>query len=73
MQKETRRYIKDLAYFSSLGFQIALPVVACYFIGSYLDEKVFDSSPWGTLVFLGLGIAAACKNVALAIKKIRKY
>lgn len=73
MDKETRRYIKDLAYFSSIGFQVALPIVICYFVGSYLDEKVFHSSPWGTLVALGVGIAAACKNIALAIKKIRKY
>ena len=72
MDRETRRYIKDLAYFSSLGFQIALPIVVCYFIGNYLDEKVFDSSPWATLVFLGLGIAAGVKNIALAIKKVRK-
>ncbi len=72
MEKETRRYIKDLAYFSSLGFQIALPIVACYFAGHYLDEKVFSSSPWATLIFLALGIAAAVRNIMLAIKKIRK-
>lgn len=73
MQRETRRYIRDLAYFSSLGFQIALPIVICYFIGSYLDEKVLHSAPWGMLVFLALGIAAGFRNIALAIKKIRKY
>ena len=73
MQRETRRYIKELAYFSSLGFQVALPIVVCYFIGSYLDEKVFHSSPWATLVFLALGIAAGFRNIALAIKKIRKF
>jgi ATP synthase protein I len=73
MQRETRRYIRDLAYFGSLGFQIALPIVICYFIGSYLDEKVFHSSPWAALIFLVLGIAAGFRNIALAIKKIRKY
>jgi ATP synthase protein I len=73
MERETRRYIRELAYFSSLGFQIALPIIICYFIGSYLDEKVFHSSPWATLVFLALGIAAGFRNIALAIKKIRKF
>jgi len=73
MQRETRRYIRDLAYFGSLGFQIALPIVICYFIGSYLDEKVFYSSPWAALIFLVLGIAAGFRNIALAIKKIRKF
>ena len=73
MERETRRYIRELAYFSSLGFQLALPIIICYFIGSYLDEKVFHSSPWATLVFLALGIAAGFRNIALAIKKIRKF
>ena len=73
MDRETRRYVKELAYYSSLGFQVALPIVACYFIGHYLDEKVFHASPWGTLGFLVLGIAAGFRNIVLAIKKIRKF
>ena len=72
MNKETRRYIKDLAYFSSLGFQIALPIIACYFAGNYLDERVFASSPWATLILLAFGIAASVRNIMLAIKKVRK-
>jgi len=73
MERETRRYIKDMTYFSSLGFQLALPIIGCYFIGNYLDNNVFHSSPWATLIFLALGIAAGFRNIALAIKKIRKY
>jgi len=73
MQRETRRYIRELAYFGSLGFQVALPIVICFFVGSYLDEKVFHSYPWATLISLALGIAAGFRNIALAIKKIRKF
>lgn len=73
MKRETRRYIKDMTYFSSLGFQLALPIIFCYFIGSYLDNNVFHSSTWATLVFLALGIAAGFRNIALTIKRIRKY
>lgn len=73
MKSETRRYMRELAYYSSLGFQIALPIIVCYFIGSYLDENVFHSTPWGTLVFLALGIAAGFRNISLAIRKIRKF
>ncbi len=72
MKSETRRYIRDLAYFSSLGFQIALPIVAGYFAGSYLDKSVFNSSPWATLIMLAVGIAAGFRNILLAIKKVRK-
>lgn len=72
MKRETRRYLKDLAYYSSLGFQVALPIIICFFIGSYLDETVFHSAPWATLIFLGLGIVAGYRNLGLAIKKLRK-
>ena len=73
MRRETRRYLRELAYYSSLGFQVALPIIIGFLIGSYLDEKVFDSTPWATLIFLAVGIAAGFKNIALAIKKIRKW
>jgi ATP synthase protein I len=72
MERETVRYFKNLAYFSSIGFQVALPIIICFYIGSYLDENVFHSTPWATLVFLALGIAAGFRNIALMIKKIRK-
>jgi ATP synthase protein I len=72
MKRETARYLKEMAYYSSIGFQVALPIIICFYIGSYLDEKVFHSSPWATLIFLALGIAAGFRNIALLIKKIRK-
>jgi ATP synthase protein I len=72
MERETVRYFKNLAYCSSIGFQVALPIIICFYIGSYLDENVFHSTPWATLVFLALGIAAGFRNIALMIKKIRK-
>jgi ATP synthase protein I len=35
-------------------------------------DQCFETSPWCTLVFLVLGIAAAFRNIGLAIKKSRK-
>lgn len=70
MKKETRRYVKELAYFSSIGLSVALAIFIGLAIGVYLDRR-WDTSPWLTLVFLGLGIAAGFKNIALAIKKSR--
>jgi len=72
MKRETRRTIRELAYYSSLGFSIALSIVIGLAIGVYLDRR-FDSSPWLTLIFLGLGIAAGFRNIGLAIKKSRKF
>jgi ATP synthase protein I len=72
MKRETRRYIKDLAYYSSLGLSVALSIFIGLGIGVYLD-KVFDTGPVLTLIFLVLGIAAGYRNIALAIKKSRNF
>ena len=71
MKRETRRSIKELAYYSSLGLSVALAIVIGLAIGVYLDKR-FDTSPWCTLVFLILGIVAGFRNLALAMKKARK-
>lgn len=68
MKRETRRYIRELAYYSSLGLQVALSIFIGLAIGVYLDRR-FDFYPWLTLVFLGLGIAAGFRNIWLAIRK----
>lgn len=71
MKHDTRRAWRDLAYFSSIGFSVALSVFIGLFVGVYLDRR-FETSPWCTLLFLALGIAAAFRNIGIAIKKSRK-
>lgn len=70
MKKETRKWIRELAFYSSLGFSVSLSIFIGLGIGVYLDRRL-DTSPWLTLVFLGFGIAAGYRNIGLAIKKIR--
>ncbi|NQT69627.1 MAG: AtpZ/AtpI family protein [Desulfobacteraceae bacterium] len=72
MKKESLRTLKDLAYYSSLGLSVVLSIFIGLAIGIYLDRKVFNTTPWLTLIFLGLGIAAGYRNIGLAIKKSRK-
>jgi ATP synthase protein I len=72
MKKDTIRSIKDLAYYSSIGLSVALSIFIGLAIGVYLDRKVFNTTPWLTLIFLGLGIAAGFRNIGIAIKKSRK-
>ncbi|RLC30753.1 MAG: F0F1 ATP synthase subunit [Deltaproteobacteria bacterium] len=72
MKRETLRSLRELAYFSSLGFQVALSIFIGLGIGLYLDRRVFDTSPWFTLIFLGFGIAAGFRNIGLAIRKSRQ-
>ena len=63
--------MRELAYYSSIGFSVALSIFIGLAIGVWLDRK-FDTSPWLTLIFLGFGIAAGYRNIGLAIKKSRK-
>jgi len=72
LKKRDWRNIKDLAYFSSLGLQVALSIFIGYGVGRYLDAK-FDTQPWMTIIFFILGIAAAFRNIGLAIKKLRNF
>jgi ATP synthase protein I len=71
MKRETRRYFRELAFYSSIGISIALAIFIGLFVGIYLDRR-FGTSPWFTLIFLVIGIAAGFRNIGLAIKKIRK-
>jgi ATP synthase protein I len=70
MDKEKIRQWKELAYYSSIGFQVSLSIVIGLAAGVWLDGK-FDTRPWLTLVFMGLGIAAGFRNIGLAIKRSR--
>ena len=72
MKKERLRTLKDLAYYSSLGLSVVLSIFIGLAVGIYLDRRVFNTTPWLTLIFLGLGIAAGYRNIGLAIKKSRK-
>ena len=72
MKRETRRAIRELAYCSSLGLQIALSIFLGLFLGIYLDRWL-GSTPWLTLVGLLMGIVAGYRNIGLAIKKSRRF
>jgi ATP synthase protein I len=71
MKKETKRSLRELAYYSSLGLSVSLSIFIGLAVGVYLDRR-FDTSPWFTLIFLVLGILAGFRNIGLAIKKARK-
>ncbi len=68
MKRETVRTFKDLAYYSSLGLQVALSIFIGLFFGIWLD-RTWGTHPLFTLIFLGFGIAAGFKNIWLALKK----
>ena len=71
MQKETKKLFRELWYYSSLSFSIAIAIVIGLAFGYWLDTR-YDTSPWFTLIFLGLGIIAGYRNIYLAIKKSQR-
>lgn len=73
MKSENRRWLRELAYYASVGMSMSLAVFIGLGIGVYLDRYVFHTTPWLTLIFMVMGIIAGFRNIALAIKKIRKF
>lgn len=71
MKRETLRQVRDLAYYSSLGLSVSLSIFIGLFFGIWLDGKT-GATPWFTLIFLGFGIAAGFRNIALVIRKNRE-
>ncbi|MCP4682899.1 MAG: AtpZ/AtpI family protein [Desulfobacterales bacterium] len=70
MDKDLKKTIKVLGYISTIGIAMALSITLGAFIGFYID-KWLDTKPWFSLIFLGLGIAAAFRNLYILYKKAR--
>lgn len=71
MNKELAGILKEMSYYSSLGLQIAISIVLGVGFGIFLD-KVFGTAPILMFIFLGFGIAAAFRNLLLAINRSKK-
>lgn len=73
MKKEDRGWMRELTFYSAVGLSMSLSVFIGLALGVYLDRNVFHTTPWLTLICLGLGIIAGYRNIAMVIKKIRKF
>ncbi len=71
MKRENARFLREMAYFASVGLSVSLSIFIGLAIGVYLDRQVFDTTPWLTLLFMMLGIVAGFRNIGLAIRKSR--
>jgi len=72
MKEDTKKLFRELGYYSSLSFSIALAVLIGLGIGYWLDTRVFNTSPWLTLIFLGFGVIAGFRNIYLAVKRSQR-
>ena len=71
MNKEVAEVLKEFSYYSSLGLQVAISILLGVGIGIFLD-RFFDTAPIFLFVFLCLGIAAAFRNLLLAVNRSKK-
>lgn len=71
MAGSDRTHWRMLAMASSMGISIVLATVIGLALGYWLD-KVFDTSPWLLLIFLGLGIVAGFRNIYVIGKRSLK-
>lgn len=62
MEEKDRKLVRMLGALSTVGITLVVSTVIGYFLGHYLDGR-FNTTPWLTLVFLLLGIAAGFKNL----------
>ena len=61
MKEDTRKALKLVGLASTLGLTIVIATFIGLALGLWLD-RVFDTSPWLTLIFLILGIVAGFRN-----------
>ncbi len=60
-----------LSDFGTVGMNVSFSIFIGVGIGYWLDHKVFNdrTRPWFTLIFLGLGVAAAFMNLYRIIRR----
>ena len=61
MKEDTRKALKLVGLASTLGLTIVIATFIGLALGLWLD-KVFNTSPWLTVIFLILGIIAGFRN-----------
>ncbi len=61
MKEDTREALKLVGLASTLGLTIVIATFIGLALGLWLD-RVFDTSPWLTIIFLLLGIVAGFRN-----------
>ena len=69
MEKETKGLFRQLGKISVIGIEMVVSTFMGLAIGVYLDRR-WETTPWLTIGFLIIGIAAGFRNVFREIKKL---
>jgi ATP synthase protein I len=61
-KQDRKAFFRELGKYSALGLEMAISVVIGMAIGYYLD-KWLGTSPWLTILWIGLGFAAGVRSL----------
>ncbi|TYO95832.1 putative F0F1-ATPase subunit (Ca2+/Mg2+ transporter) [Geothermobacter ehrlichii] len=68
MGEDRRQLIRSLGFLSGVGISLVAACMIGLAIGYYLDRWL-QTSPWMTLVWLGIGIVAGFRNVFILTQR----
>jgi ATP synthase protein I len=68
MAEDKRQLMKSLSFLSSIGISMVAASFIGLFIGIYLD-KWLGTTPWMTLIWLGIGIVAGFRNIFILARR----
>lgn len=68
MNEERRQLMRSLTFLSSIGISMVAASFIGLFIGYYLD-KWLGTSPWMTLIWLGIGIISGFRNIFILTRR----
>lgn len=68
MAEDKRQLFRTLGFLSSVGISMVASTFIGLAMGYYLD-KWLDTSPWLTLIFLGLGIVSGFRNIYILTER----
>ena len=71
MKEDTKKALKLVGLASTLGLSIVIATFIGLALGIWLD-RVFDTSPWLTVILLIVGIIAGFRNFYLFMSKRAK-
>jgi ATP synthase protein I len=68
MAENKQELFRSLGFFSGVGISMVVATLIGLTLGHYLDRWL-ETTPWLTLVFLFLGIAAGFRNIFILTRR----
>lgn len=68
LTEDKREFMRSLGILSSIGISMVAASIIGLFIGYSLD-KWLGTTPWMTLIWLGIGIAAGFRNIFILTRR----